>query len=108
MSLGYGLAEQMLADPATGQIRNSNLLDYKLLTAMDHPDHLGTAFVENDEPTSAVGVKGLGEPPALPVAPAVRNAVLDATGCMIDDLPLNPQRVLMALKERGVEQHVSV
>ena len=108
MSLGYGLSEQLLANPATGQIRNSNLLDYKLLTAMDHPDHLGTAFVENAEPTSAVGVKGLGEPPALPVAPAIRNAVLDATGFMIDDLPMNPERCLKIFSGKDERQHVSV
>ena len=108
MSLGYGLAEQLLADPVTGQIRNDNLLDYKLLTAPDHPDHLGAVFVENPEPTSAVGAKGLGEPPALPVAPAIRNAVLDATGCMIDELPMNPERCLLAFKKKDEDKHVSV
>jgi len=100
MGLGYGLSEQMIIDRENGQIKNTNLLDYKLLSAMDHPD-LGTAFVENAEPTSPFGTKALGEPPVLPVAPAIRNAFLDATGVAINDLPLKPQACADALRKAG-------
>ena len=56
---------------------------------MDHP-HLEGHFVENYEPTSAYGTKALGEPPVCSVAPAIRNAVLQATGVAIDEIPLTP------------------
>ena len=97
MGLGYGLTEQLLLDQATGRMLNDNLLDYKLLTAMDHPDRIGAVFVENAEPTSPFGTKALGEPPVVPVAPAIRNAVLAATGAAIDTLPLHPAACLAAM-----------
>ena len=74
MGLGYGLSEQLLFD-AKGRPLNDNLLDYKLPTSMDTPD-LTARFVELEDPTGPFGNKALGEPPAIPVAPAVRNAVL--------------------------------
>lgn len=101
MGLGYALSEQLLFDPKTGKPLNNNLLDYKLPTIMDTPD-IGVAFVETYEPTSAFGHKSLGEPPVLPVAPAIRNAVLDATGIAFNSLPMNPQRVFEKLKEAGL------
>lgn len=98
MGLGYGLTEQLLLDQTTGRMLNDNLLDYKLLTAMDHPDRIGAVFIENAEPTSPFGTKALGEPPAVPVAPAIRNAVLAATGAAIDTLPLHPAACLAAMQ----------
>ena len=83
MGIGFGLSEQLLFDPKTGKALNNNLLDYKLCTALDHP-HLKALFVENPEPTSPFGTKALGEPPATPVAPAIRNAILNATGVAVD------------------------
>ena len=65
MALGYALSEQLLFDEKTGRPLNGNFLDYKILTALDHPD-LAAAFVENPEPTSPFGTKALGEPPAVP------------------------------------------
>ena len=90
MGLGYGLSEELLFD-AKGRPLNDNLLDYKLPTAMDTPD-LNALFVELDDPTGPFGNKALGEPPAIPVAPAVRNAVLNATGVAVDSLPMDPQK----------------
>jgi xanthine dehydrogenase molybdenum-binding subunit len=68
---------------------------------MDHP-HLEVAFVENYEPTSAYGNKALGEPPTVPGAPAIRNAVLHATGVAINQLPLSPQVLFPAFKAAGL------
>lgn len=101
MGIGYGLSEQLLFDPKTGKPLNNNLLDYKLSTFMDHP-HLEAQFVENFEPTSPYGVKALGEPPATPVAPAIRNAILNATGVEIDRLPLNPHLLFKRFTEEGL------
>ena len=101
MGIGYGLSEQLLFDPKTGKPLNNNLLDYKLSTMMDHP-HLEAQFVENYEPTSPFGTKALGEPPAAPVAPAIRNAILNATGVAVDKLPLNPHILFKRFTEDGL------
>lgn len=100
MGLGYGLSEELLFDEK-GQPLNDNLLDYKLPTAMDTPD-LNALFVELDDPTGPFGNKALGEPPAIPVAPAVRNAVLHATGVAVDSLPMDPQKMVRHFKEAGL------
>ena len=100
MGLGYGLSEELLFD-AKGRPLNDNLLDYKLPTAMDTPD-LNALFVELDDPTGPFGNKALGEPPAIPVAPAVRNAVLNATGVAVDSLPIDPQKMVKHFKEAGL------
>ena len=101
MAIGYGLSEQLLFDQKTGKPLNNNLLDYKLSTFMDHPD-LKAEFVENFEPTSPFGTKALGEPPACSGAPAIRNAVLNATGVAINQLPINPHRLFARFSEEGL------
>ena len=101
MGIGYALSEQELFDPRTGRTLNNNLLDYKLSTFMDHP-HLEAQFVENAEPTSAFGTKALGEPPACPVAPAIRNAVLNATGVSINTIPLTPHVLFDEFTKHGL------
>ena len=60
---------------------------------MDHP-HLEARFVENPEPTSPYGTKALGEPPACSRAPAIRNAILQATGVAVDQCPHHAPRPL--------------
>ena len=77
MSLGFGLFEEMLVDEKTGKVLNASLLDYKIPTAMDVPD-LKVEFIVMEDPTGPYGNKALGEPPAIPVAPAIRNAILRA------------------------------
>jgi len=101
MGIGYALTEQMLYDPKTGRVLNDNLLDYKLSTVMDHPD-IEAQFVENYEPTSAFGTKALGEPPACPVAPAIRNAILNATGVSVNTIPMTPHILFERFKEEGL------
>lgn len=101
MGIGFALSEQLLFDEKTGKAHNNNLLDYKLATAMDHP-HLEAQFVENAEPTSGFGTKALGEPPVCPVAPAIRNAIYQATGVPMYRLPMNPHQ----LYERFAEEHL--
>ena len=100
MGLGYGLSEQLLFD-TKGRPLNDNLLDYKLPTAMDTPD-LHVEFVEINDPTGPFGNKALGEPPAIPVAPAIRNAVLNATGVAVDSLPMDPQKMVAHFKAAGL------
>lgn len=101
MSIGAALAEELLVDEKTGRIYNPNLLDYKMPTIMDTPD-LGCGFVETDEPTAAFGNKSLGEPPIISPAPAISNAIWDATGVRPEELPMSPKYLFRLFKENGI------
>ena len=101
MGMGYGLSEQLLLDEKTGRPLNGTLLDYKMMTAMDTPE-LAVDFVELDDPMGPYGNKALGEPPAIPGAPAIRNAVLHATGVAFNEIPLTPQRLIEGFREAGL------
>ena len=68
---------------------------------MDHPE-LRALFVETDDPSGPFGNKALGEPPSIPVAPAIRNAILQATGVALNRLPMNPQRLVEAFTAAGL------
>ncbi|MGD1820707.1 MAG: xanthine dehydrogenase subunit XdhA [Pleomorphochaeta sp.] len=101
MGLGYGLYERLIIDPKTGKVNNNNLLDYKLMTVLDTPD-LGYGFVEPEDPSGPYGNKALGEPPVIPVAPAIRNAVYNATGVAVNAIPLHPQRLFEEFSKAGL------
>jgi xanthine dehydrogenase molybdenum-binding subunit len=101
MALGYALSEQLLFDKKTGKPLNNNLLDYKLQTILDTPD-IGAYFVETFDAAGSFGQKSLGENPTISPAPAIRNAVLDATGIAINKIPMNPQAVFEKFKEAGL------
>jgi len=101
MAIGYGLSEELLFDLKTGKPLNNNLLDYKLSTFMDHP-HLEAQFIENPEPTSPYGTKALGEPPACSGAPAIRNAILHATGVAVNRCPITPHVLFDQFQKAGL------
>jgi xanthine dehydrogenase molybdenum-binding subunit len=101
MGIGAALSEEMMIDPETGYVLNNNLLDYKFPTFMDIPQ-IHHDFVETFEPTSGYGNKALGEPPVITPPPAIRNAVLDATGVSINRLPMSPHALFKAFKKAGL------
>lgn len=101
MSIGLALQEELLFDPRNGKPLNNNLLDYKLCTTVDHPD-LEAMFIENPEPTSAFGTKALGEPPTCSPAPAIRNAILQATGVPLYHAPMTPHQLFARFTETGL------
>lgn len=101
MGMGYGISEQLILDEKTGRPLNGNLLDYKLMTMLDTPD-IKADFVELCDPMGPYGNKALGEPPAIPCAPAIRNAVLHATGVAFYENPLTPQRLIDGFKKAGL------
>ena len=103
MAIGYGLSEELKFDPKTGRPLNGNLLDYKLSTCMDHPT-LHAGFVENPEPTSPFGTKALGEPPTCSGAPAIRNAIAQATGLAINRCPITPHVLFEEFTRAGLFQ----
>jgi len=76
---------------------NPSLLDYKSLTMHDMPEVL-VEIVENPDPNGPFGAKEAGQGPLLPIMPAIANAVYDAVGVRIDELPITPDKILKALK----------
>jgi xanthine dehydrogenase molybdenum-binding subunit len=80
-----------------GRLMNASYLDYKMLTAMDIPP-MQAVIVETDEQDGPYGAKGIGEPGLVPTAPAIANAIYDAVGVRIRDLPITPEKVLAGLK----------
>lgn len=101
MGIGAALLEEVLIDPESGYVYNNNLLDYKFPTFMDMPQ-LHHDFVETFEPTSGYGNKALGEPPVITPPPAIRNALLDATGVRINSLPLSPHKLFSHFVKNGL------
>jgi CO/xanthine dehydrogenase Mo-binding subunit len=94
-SLGFALTEGLLFDEK-GRLTNPSLLDYRKLTAADLPK-IETIIVEVPSPAGPFGARGVGEPPIVPAPAAIANAVFDATGARITELPITPERIAMAL-----------
>ena len=98
MGLGHTLMEHYQFDDE-GRIRNLGAIDYRIPTSMDLPLRMESDIVENADGPGPYGAKGMSEGALLPVAPAVAAAVRDATGVVIRDLPLTPERVWRALQD---------
>ena len=97
--LGHTLMEHYIFDES-GRIQNLGALDYRVPTSMDLPLEMLSDVVENGDGPGPYGAKGMSEGGLLPVAAAVAAAIRDATGVVIRDLPLTPERVWQALSER--------
>jgi xanthine dehydrogenase molybdenum-binding subunit len=93
--LGYALTEEMKTD-GRGRVTNPSFADYKIWTVLDMPP-LEILFLGEDDPTGPFGAKGVAEPGLVPTAAAIANAIFNATGLRIRELPMNPERVLSAL-----------
>jgi putative selenate reductase molybdopterin-binding subunit len=100
MAIGYALTEEMIFSPS-GKMWNASLMDYKVPVSLDLPD-IKAYLVETDEPTGPFGVKSVGEICMDPVAPAIANAIYNATGVRLRHLPFTPERVQRALREAGI------
>jgi len=83
----------------SGRIRNLGAIDYRIPTSMDLPLEIISDTIENADGPGPYGAKGMSEGGLLCVAPAVADAVRDATGVVIRDLPLSPERVWRALQD---------
>ena len=102
MGLGYALTEEVLVKD--GRVLNPDFLDYRLFTSADMPA-IETIIVETDDPGGPFGAKGVGEMGGTPTAAAIANAIYDAAGVRLTQLPMTPERVLAALdKKREKEQ----
>ena len=95
-ALGYALTEQMVFDEK-GRPLNLSFKDYNIYTAVDMPE-LKSFLVETYEPTGPYGAKAIAEIPINGVAPAIANAVYNAVGVRIRDLPITPEKVLNGIR----------
>ena len=100
MGLGYALTEEVVHK--NGKNMNANFRDYKLFTAKD-AIKIKAPVLETADKDGPFGAKGIGEPGCVPTAPAIANAIYDAVGVRIKDLPITPEKVLAALKEKKKE-----
>ena len=97
--LGHTLSEERLLDPKTGATLTQTLDSYKLPTIADVPEIVCEFVDKPDEHLTNLGSKGLGEPPIIPTAAAIANAIRDATGADIHSLPITREEMLRALRE---------
>ena len=97
--LGFALTEEVLT--LQGRMLNPSFRDYKIPTACELEIPIELEFIETEDGYGPFGAKGVGEPGMVPTAPAIANAIHDAVGVRIHDLPITPEKVLAALRARG-------
>src|SRR5881397_604138 len=97
--VGHTLSEERLVDPASGRVLTQTLDTYKVPTIADVPEMVVELLDIPDEHLTNLGSKGLGEPPIVPTAAAIVNAIRDATGADVRSLPVSREEMLRALKE---------
>ena len=95
--IGFALMEERIIDSYTGKVLTTNLHDYKMPTIVDTPEIEVIIVSEQDPMNSNTGVKGIGEPAMIPTAGAIANAVYNAIGVRIYELPITPDKILNAL-----------
>lgn len=98
--LGYGVSEELLVDPNSGIPVNPTLYWYRPITMVDYPEMV-PIIVEKPDPAGPLGAKGMGENPVFNAAPAVANAIYNAAGIRVDEIPLTWARVHEALRKAG-------
>jgi CO/xanthine dehydrogenase Mo-binding subunit len=97
--IGFSLMEEMIV--REGKVLNRNFRDYRVPTSLDEIQDVKTIFVEAPHERGPFGAKGVGEPALAPTAPAIGNAIYNAIGVRIKDLPITPEKILRALKEKA-------
>ena len=104
MGVGLALQEEILFDDNGKQI-NPNLTNYIMPTSLDMPD-IEVEIVKNYDPTGPFGAKGVGEPTSVPTAACIMNAIFDAVGVRVTDLPATAEKVLMLIKQKKALERV--
>lgn len=101
-ALGTVLFEELkLKD---GKVLNKSFVDYKIPTIDNAPETFIAMGVEHPEETGPYGARGIGEPAMVPGAPAIANAIYNATGCRFTEMPITPERMLKALQEKAAAE----
>ena len=101
--IGFALTEERIVDNRLGMVLNANLEEYHVPTVVDVPPIEHARVGVPDSEANITGAKGIGEPPLVPTAPAIANAVFDAIGVRVRHGPLTRQRMMAALAERKQE-----
>ncbi len=96
--IGFALYEEVKTHE--GRVLNPSFVDYKIPTAAELDFPVELAFVETADPAGPFGAKGIGEPGMVPTAPAIANAIWDAVGVRIRDLPITREKIVAALAEK--------
>jgi CO/xanthine dehydrogenase Mo-binding subunit len=105
--VGHTLSEERLVDPATGRVLTQTLDAYKVPTIADVPEIVVELLDIPDEHLTNLGSKGLGEPPIVPTAAAIVNAIRDATGADVRSLPVTREEMLRALAEAREREKIA-
>ncbi|CAA7600821.1 Molybdopterin-binding domain of aldehyde dehydrogenase [Acididesulfobacillus acetoxydans] len=105
MGMGYALLEEVAVNQ--GRIENPALSTYLIPTALDIPE-MFPVIVEDEEPSGPYGAKGVGEPALVPTAAAIANAVADALGIRLYDLPLTPEKIVAAIRAAAEESELGL
>ena len=87
-----------------GKVLNKSFVDYKIPTIDNAPETFIAMGVEHPEETGPYGARGIGEPAMVPGAPAIANAIYNATGCRFTEMPITPERMLKALQEKAAAE----
>ena len=99
VGMGFGIGENLFTEPSTGRILNANFLEYGMAGPTDMPA-LESVIVESIEPMGPYGAKSVGEVGAVPIGSAIVNAVYDAVGVRIRELPITPDKILAGLGKK--------
>jgi xanthine dehydrogenase YagR molybdenum-binding subunit len=102
--IGHTLSEERLLDPETGRVLTTSLDAYRMPTIADVPEIVCEFVDKPDKHLTNLGSKGLGEPPIVPIAAAIANAIRDATGAEVHELPISREEMLRALREAGKKE----
>jgi xanthine dehydrogenase YagR molybdenum-binding subunit len=98
-AIGHTLSERRLTDPRTGTVLTQTLDSYRMPTIADAPEIVAECLDIPDEHLTNLGSKGIGEPPIIPTSAAIANAIRDATGADVRELPISREEMLRALRE---------
>ncbi len=98
--IGHSLTEDLIIDRETGRALNAGFVDYKMPLSLDMPKIKTVILEDAPDPGGPFGAKGVGEDPIMAIGPAIANAVSDAIGVRMRELPITPEKVLKALKEK--------
>ncbi len=97
--IGYAITESSVNDQTTGVLLSSDEISYAIPTTLDTTCQVDTILLESGDPTAAFGIKGCGEPPIVSAPAAIANAVYNAIGVRIHEMPLTPGKILQALNK---------
>ncbi len=99
--IGYALCEEYIYD--RGRLLNPSFADFRMPTSLDHPEY-DVALVEEQLDAGPFGAKGVGEPPTIPTAPAIANAIFDAVGVRVRQIPISPERLYREMKRAAADR----